>query len=275
MRVPEGCIVGLAAVLLFSPFALSQTREPNRNQSGGISDQYNKLASTGSGGAAPKRDLTGFWAGPAAQKINAVPPMTPWGEEQFRGHKDESRYVVAESNDPIKKCDPLGFPRDMVFQTRGIAIAQMSDRMLELFQYNQVWREIWTDGRQLPKNFGARTADAPDAHWYGYSVGHWDGDFSFVVDSVGSDERSWLDQAGHPHSVEMKVQERYTRVDHNNLDVTITIDDPKAYTKPFVISTSHFRWIPQQDFEEEICAPSVMAEYLKVIADPAAKGSGK
>jgi hypothetical protein len=274
-NVRKRCIVGLVGVLLFSPYALSQTRQPNQNEPGGISDLYDKLVGTGPGGPAPRRDLTGFWAGRVAQKINEVPPLTPFGQEQFATHKNESQYIVAESNDPMKSCDPLGFPRNMLFQTRGIALAQMPGRMLELFQYNRVWREIWTDGRELPKNVGGRSADAPDPRWYGYSVGHWDGDYSFVVDTVGSDDRSWLDQVGHPHSIDMRVKERYTRLDHNTLEVTITIDDPKMYTKPFVISQVSFKWIPQQDFEEEICAPSVMAEYLKVIADPAGKGPGK
>jgi hypothetical protein len=95
------------------------------------------------------------------------------------------------------------------------------------------------------------------------------------VDSVGSDERSWRDQAGHPHSAEMKVQERYTRVDHNTLEMTITIDDPKAYTKPFMITDSRFEWIPNQHLREELCVPSVMQAYLNIIADPAGDGSGK
>jgi hypothetical protein len=205
-----------------------------------------------------------------AAKLNPVAPMTPWGEEQFHLHKNNSQYPVAESNDPIKGCDPLGFPRNMLFMTRGIAFAQMPGRVLELFQFNRVWREIWTDGRELPKNVGGNAADAPDPRWYGYSVGHWEGDYTFVVDTVGSDERSWLDNAGHPHSLDLRVQERYTRVDHNTMEVTITINDPKTYTKPFVITKSSYKWIPRQDFEEQLCVPSEEAEYLKLIGDPAA-----
>jgi hypothetical protein len=201
--------------------------------------------------------------------------MTAWGQEQFRAHKGHSQYSEAESNDPMKYCDPLGFPRDMLYQTRGIAFAPMPDRVLQLSQFNRVWREIWTDGRELPKNVGGRPADAPDPRWYGYSVGRWDGDYSFVVDTVGSDDRSWLDTAGHPHSVDMRVQERYTRLDHNTLEMTITIDDPKTYTKPFVITTSQFKWIPNQELREEICVPSLMQEYLNIIGDPAGESSTK
>jgi hypothetical protein len=197
--------------------------------------------------------------------------MTPWGQEQFRTRKNHSDYSEAESNDPMKFCDPLGFPRDMLYQTRGLGFFQMPDRMIQLSQFNRVWREIWTDGRELPKDVGGTSADAADPRWYGYSVGHWDGDYTFVVDSLGSDERSWLDQAGHPHSIDMRVQERYTRLDHNTLEVTITIDDPKTYTKPFTITRSQFKWIPNQQVREELCVPSVMADYLKTIAEPASE----
>jgi hypothetical protein len=262
------CVVSLAGALLVSPHVLAQTSpKPNR---GGADTLYDKLGDTGSGGAAPRRDLTGFWAGQVAAKLNEVAPLTPWGQEQFRLHKNNGEFPVSESNDPIKGCDPLGFPRNMLFMTRGIAFAEMPGRMLELFQFNRVWREIWTDGRQLPKDVGGNSADAPDPRWYGYSVGHWEGDYTFVVDTVGSDERSWLDNVGHPHSIDLRVQERYTRVNHNTLEVTITINDPKMYTKPFVITKSSFKWIPRQDYEEQLCVPSEEADYLKLIGDPAA-----
>lgn len=269
-----GCIVSLAGALLVSTPAFAQTSPPPKR---GVSETlYDRLANNGTGGAAPRRDLTGFWAGLVEPRLNEVPPLTTWGQEQFRLNKSTWNSSVAESNDPSNGCDPLGFPRNMLYQTRGIAFTQMPGMLLELFLYNKVWREIWTDGRELPKNVGGHSADAPDPRWYGYSVGHWEGDYTFVVDTVGSDERSWLDNYGHPHSVDMRVQERYTRVDHNNMEVTVTIDDPKTYTKPFVITKSNYRWIPQQEFEEQLCVPSEQSEYLKVMGDPAAHNtSGK
>jgi hypothetical protein len=264
----KGYTVCLAGALLVSPYAFAQN-SPKPNF-GGPEDLYEKLGDTGAGGAAPRRDLTGFWAGKVAAKLNPVPTMTPWGLEQFHLHKTNGEYPVAESNDPQKGCDPLGFPRSMLFMTRGIAFTQMPGRVIEMFQFNRVWREIWTDGRELPKDVGGISAEAPDPRWYGYSVGHWEGDSTFIVDTVGSDARSWLDNAGHPHSADLHVQERYARVDHNNLEVTITIDDPKAYTKPFVITKANFKWIPHQEFEEQFCVPSEEAEYLKLVGEPAA-----
>ena len=260
-------IVSLILALLFSPPQASAQTSPKEDRTS--NSLVNKLG-TDTGGVAPRRDLTGFWAGLVVPKINDVPPMTPWGQDQFSSHKNAWKFPVAESNDPSKGCDPLGFPRNMLFMTRGIAFTQMPGRLVQLFQFNRLWREIWTDGRELPKNVGGNSPDAADPRWYGYSVGHWEGDYTFVVDTVGTDERTWLDNDGHPHSVELRVQERYKRVDHNDLEVTITIDDPKTYTKPFVITKSSFRWIPQQDFEEQLCVPSEEAEYQKLIGDPAA-----
>jgi hypothetical protein len=268
-----GPLVGLAVILFFPPHLKSQSSQTEPSTRYGPADLYQKLGDTGSGGAAPRRDLTGFWATAAAEKLNEIPPMTPWGQEQFRAHKNQSDYPVAESNDPVKTCDPLGFPRSILYLVRGVAFAQMPGKMLELLQFNRVWREIWTDGRELPKNVGGTVTGSPDPRWYGYSVGHWEDDYTFVIDTVGSDERSWLDIVGHPHSIDLRVQERYKRVDHNNLEVAITIDDPKTYTKPFVISNAKFKWIPEQDFEEQICAPSEMLEYLNLLADPADGGN--
>jgi hypothetical protein len=275
-NLANGCVIGLAGVLFFSSYAWSQNRQANqpiRADEG--QTLYDKASSTGSGGPAPRQDLTGFWAGLVSAKLNPVPPMTAWGQEQFRSHKSHSQYSEAESNDPMKYCDPMGFPRDMLYDNRGFAFAPMPGKILQAFQFNRVWREIWTDGRELPKNVGGRSADAADPRWYGYSVGHWEGDYTFVVDTVGSDERTWLDSVGHPHSIDMRVQERYTRVDHNTLEMTMTIDDPKTYTKPFVITNARFRWLVNQDLVEEICVPSLMQEYLKIIADPAGEVSGK
>jgi hypothetical protein len=122
------------------------------------------------------------------------------------------------------------------------------------------------DGRELPKNVGAK--GGPDTTLYGFSVGHWDGDYTLVVNTVGLDDKTWLDRRGYPHSSELRVEERYTRVDHDTLTATITIDDPKTYTKPFVLATNRFKWIPDQEDEEQLCVPSEMIEYRKLVAVP-------
>ena len=108
-------------------------------------------------------------------------------------------------------------------------------------------------GERFPRMRAAATCNAPDPRWYGYSIGHWDGDYTFVTNTVGMDERTWLDALGHPHSVDLKVEERYRRVDHDNLEVTVTIDDPKAYVKPFTTKPWILAWNPKKELEEQ-CA---------------------
>src|SRR5260370_4769548 len=272
-------IITLSGILLFGSFAAAQSKQqtepppPLREGSASILD---KLAAEGTGGAAPKRDWTVFGVARGEKKINAPPPMTQWGEQVFRTHKNNSEYAVADSNDPDNTCDPLGFPRAMVFMTRGIAFSTMPDRVIQMWQYDKTWREVFTDGRPLPTNVGGSEKDAPDPRYWGYSVGRWVDDYAFVVETTGSDENTWLDNAGHPHSVGIHVTETYKRLDHNDLEVTVRIDDPNAYTRPFDITTAHFKWIPKQDFEEQICIGSQELDYLKLIADPGArKEAGK
>ncbi len=84
------------------------------------------------------------------------------------------------------------------------------------------------------------------------------------------DDTTWLDNEGHPHSADLRVTERYTRVDHDTLALTVTVDDPKIYTKPFVLGRTVFKWIPEQDFEEQLCIPSQSQLYTDLIAKPAA-----
>ncbi len=235
--------------------------------------QYDKL-NTGTGGPAPKRDLTGSWAGPVAIDSQAqFPPLTPLGQKLMSANKPEPKFNIAGSNDNFARfCDPLGFPRNMVFELRGLAFATMPDRIIVLNQYQRAWREIWMDGRELPTNVGGTGKDAPDPRYYGYSVGHWESDNTLVVDTTGLDDKTWLTRMGYPHSMEAHVNERYVRPDHNDLQLTITVDDPRIYTKPFVLGSVSFKWVPDQQLAEQLCIPSEMLQYLDVIADPGGNG---
>jgi len=254
------------AIALLAPLVLAQTA------------QQMPAAKTAKTPAAPaaRHDITGAWEGSAGSTISNVGAMTAWGQEQYNANKPfngaaKNIVPVGQSNDPFVKCDPMGFPRSVFFETRGIEFDPLPNKMLELFQYQKIWREIWMDGRALPKNAGGSDLNAPDPRWYGYSIGHWDGDTTFVTETVGMDERSWLDALGHPHSVDMKVEERYRRVDHDNLEVTVTIDDPKAYVKPFTTKPWLLKWNPKRELEEQMCVPSEAQAYLDAIAGPAGK----
>ena len=219
------------------------------------------------GGPAPVRDVSGSWAGNLTPDRGAIPPMTPLGEKLFSLNKPETAVGTGYSNDPMNTCDPLGFPRNTVFETRGIAFATMPDRIAVLHQYQRIWRYVWMDGRELPTKFD--TKDGVPSRYFGYSVGRWEGNNTLVINTVGPNDQTWLDKAGHPHSVEARIEERYVRVDHNHMNMVVTVDDPKIYTKPFVLSRNEYRWIPDQEAEEQLCVPSEMINYMKLISDPA------
>jgi hypothetical protein len=235
-------------------------------------------------GPAPKRDLSGAWVGPAnTNKPDPVPPMTPAGQAMF---KERKAYGVAtrlgsrgggdaqagepESNDPFITCDPLGFPRNLlahaITQRGGTLIGSAPDRILIAYEQQRVWREIFTDGRALPKAVDVR--GAPESRYYGYSVGHWENDTTFVAETTGLDERAWLDEEGHPRSSMAHITERFTRVDQYNMQVTVTVDDPKFYTKPWTFMRANFYWMKAQDFSESLCVPSEAIEYRDSLAKP-------
>ena len=252
--------VALVAVLAFSSIALAQNRD--------VPKMPNPP------GPAPKHDFNGAWVGPIRPVTNDPPPMTPLGEQRFKANKPERQYTLAATNDPFQTCDPLGIPRNILNHpviNGGMWFEQVPSRVVMLYQYQRVWRDIWMDGRELPKKVDAK--GAPDSRFYGYSVGHWEDDNTLLIDTTGVDDRTWLDDAGHPHSVDMHVQERYTRLDQYNMQLTVTIDDPKIYTKPFEWLKTSYYWMVKQDFEETLCVPSEAMEYLNSLARPA--GTGK
>ena len=218
---------------------------------------------------APVRDLNGVWNGTAVMDLEPVPEMTDWGQERFDAAKPfrgPRAVAVSESNDDFRMCDPLGFPRNIFYELRGVEFLEAPKKMLMLFQYGRIWREIWTDGRELPTNVGTYETGAPDPAYLGYAVGRWEDDHTFVVNSTGFHEAPWSDPEGHPRSASARIEERYRRSDHDTLEVTVTIDDPVAYTEPFVAMNQVLSWDPDQEFEEQFCIPSEAIEYMSTFA---------
>jgi len=252
-----GLWIVLAAWIIAAPAYAQQIRQPPAK----------------SAAPAPRRDISGVWSGGAFMQLESFAEMTPWAQKYFDGVKPlfgPRAVPVAESTDPLVMCDPLGFPRNVLYELRNVEFAQLKNKVLQLFQYQRIWREIWTDGRKLPTTVGGKTADAPDPRYYGYSIGEWIDDFTFVVHSTGFHEAPWGDEYGHPRSVSAKIEERYHRIDHDTLELTVTIDDPTAYAKPFVAMKQPLHWNPKQEFEEQLCVPSEAADYLstfKPVAD--------
>ncbi len=286
------------AALIFSSLARAQTAPP---QSGTPKDQKAAPAPVpvdvdGWGrpitadvkgektAPAPRHDISGTWEpangpldgggflGAKAMPEDGKPehrlPYTPLGIEAYSRTKPTigPRMVLpAETNDPVNSCDPQGFPREDLFQLRETQIFQTPVKVVILYQFDRIWRVIWADGRELPKD--------PEPRWFGYSVGKWVDDYTLVVQTSGTDERTWLDLVGRPHSGELRAEERFHRVDHDHLEWTVTIDDPKMYTKSWVALDKFPMKLqpPNFDVREMICSPSENAEYNKLIANPASE----
>jgi hypothetical protein len=230
---------------------------------------------TAQGKAAPaaKHDLSGVWIFDTARRggsildvapENDMPPMTPWGQAKYDknspGHGKKAVIGDAD-NDPILQCDPAGFPRVVAFPT-AFEFVQTPKRIFQFFEQEHAWRPIWMDGRPVPKD--------ADPTWFGVSVGHWEGDHTLVVESVGFTDRTWLGAAGYPHSEDMRVTERYERVDGNTIHYDVRVDDPKAYTKPIIAPTKTFITRPGYEIGEVPCVWSDENAFSKRIREPAA-----
>ena len=281
--------IAVIVLLMFSTL----TRAQVRRQAGAVYD-FDKKGEKSA--PAPRHDLSGIWepakgasdavqadgakAAPSDGKPEHEPPYTPEGRKAFRANKPTYGFTQVPSaltNDPMPGCDPQGFPRIVLHNFRTSQILQTPDQVLILYEFNKKWRVIWTDGRELPKDPEQprwETKDAPpaDPKWWGYSVGKWMDDFTFVAQSDGFHDGTWLDNAGRPHSDALRVEERYRRVDRDHLEMTITIDDPKMYTKPWVAldKLSLRLQSPHFDISEMECSPSETAKYNKFFANPAA-----
>jgi len=144
---------------------------------------------------------------------------------------------------PLSHCLPEGMPL-VEMAPAPYKIIQMPGMTVMLYERDTTYRQVYTDGRKLP--------DDPQPSWLGYSVGKWDGD-SLVVDSTGFNDRGWLDARGHTHSEALHLTERFHRLDYGHMEVALTIDDPKTYTRPFTIHLKQ-RLVPDSDLLESFCA---------------------
>ena len=164
-------------------------------------------------------------------------PFQPWAAELHR-----QRVASNSEDNPDAHCLPLGVmqlhthgqPRKMI-QTQGVIVI--------IYEANSGLRQIFTDGRSLPKD--------AEPWWYGYSVGKWDGD-TLVVESTNFRDLGWLDVEGSPLTESGKIIERYRRPDYGHLEIEVTIDDPKAYTKPWTVKV-YQRILPDTELIEFVC----------------------
>lgn len=227
---------------------------------------------TPSGTRALSHDLSGVWmqfpggnipGTPGMDGINQNfrPPLTPWGQARLDAAipLHGPKAVPGKENSPALRCDPDG-PPQLLILPNPFEIVQIPGRVLMFFEQEHIWRTIWTDGRQLP--------ESPDPSWLGYSVGKWEGD-TFVVDTIGLNDKQWVDPFGDPRSEQMHVTERYRRLDHDTLELQITMDDPKAYTKRWVNPPKLHKLEPTWEIGEWFCVPDENNSYDGVVRKPA------
>ncbi len=214
----KGSMVAGAAFLVILPVILAQTPNPSK--------------------AAVARDLTGVWLiddfHPALFPKGKTPPFTPWAEAQFK-------KADTQVNDPNLACLPHGIPR-LMFVPLPMEIFQVPEKVL-------IYQEAGNQLRQIHLN--RRHKKDLDPTYNGDSVGKWDGDV-LVVDTIGFNDVTWLDHVGLPHTEALHVVERIHRADHNTLVDDFTIEDSKAYTKPWTASqTYHLK--PGWEIAEYVC----------------------
>jgi hypothetical protein len=217
-------------------------------------------------------NLSGVWLGGTqrggkfTQLLQTEPPFTPEGLARFNANKPGKgprQAPPAFGNDPLSDANPPGLIRTL-FYFRPIEMIQLPNRVVQLFEYGHFWRTIWTDGRALPEDAGP--------FWYGYSVGKWEGD-TLVVQTVGLDARAWLDEWGTPFSDEATVTERWRKTDANTVQMTITVNDPPTFSKPWTSDSRTLKLQPKGspngEVIETIMAPIDEKAFNERVRDPA------
>jgi len=194
-----------------------------------------------------KVDLSGFWmpAGTGVRHLLNLAsdmkpeeiPLTAWGKSVYQERIDNNG-----KDHPGVSCLPSGIPEKLNIPD-GLKIVQTPDLLIFLHESRTIYRQVFLDGRPLPK-------DAQPT-WMGYSVGHWEGD-TLVVETIGQNGKTWLDMRGLPGTESLKVTERYSRPTIGAANIDVTIEDPKAYTKPWSVKLS-WRLVPDTDLIESIC----------------------
>jgi hypothetical protein len=254
----------VGAMLVSCSLAIAQTSSQAGNATPPTTSQ--------NGGPGLSHDLSGVWMQyrdgdvPGTPGMNGVneryrPPLTPWGKSQFeKAHALQGGNAVAGKEDnSALRCEPSGPPQVLILPNPW-EIVQIPGRVLMFFEEQHVWRTIWTDGRPLPKD--------PDPSWLGYSVGRWEGD-TFVVETIGFNDKEWVDLYGNPRTSTTHLTERYRRLNHDTLEQQIIIEDPRVYEKPWVSPPKLHKLEPGWELAEWFCVLDENSDYDKVVRKPA------
>jgi hypothetical protein len=191
-------------------------------------------ATNGAGEEAPSQYFINIFSDFKPEEV----PFRPVAEQLYRQRAQDFSNVS-----PISHCLPEGIPL-IEMAPAPYKIIQTAGATFMLYERDTTYRQVYTDGRKLP--------DDPQPSWLGYSVGKWDGD-SLVVETIGFNDRGWLDARAHTHSEALHLTERFHRLNFGHMEVQLTIDDPETYTKPFSIKLKQ-RLLPDTDLLESYCA---------------------
>jgi hypothetical protein len=200
-----------------------------------------------------KPDLSGLWRNPNGRYLDNIAadgievPFQDWAAALYK-----QRQENFSKDRPSGRCLPHGIPDAMLVPATPFKILGTPFQTLILYENQGHFRQIFTDGRDFPKQM--------DPTWMGYSIGRWDGD-TFVAETRGLNDLTYLDDGGHPHSDAYRVIERFRRKDFGHLDIEFTIDDPKAYLRPWSV-TIHFELFPDNELMESVCENEQDAKHL-------------
>jgi hypothetical protein len=195
--------------------------------------------------AAGKIDLAGLWEPASVRYLLNIAsdlkpgevPLQPWAATLL-----QERIASNGKDHPGARCLPSGIPEKLSVPD-GVKIVQTPDVTIFMWDSRTIFRQVFTDGRSFPKD--------PQPAWMGYSIGRWEGD-TFVVETIGQNGKTWLDMRGHPATEALRVTERYTRPSIGRMNIAVTIDDPKAYTRPWNVNLA-WRLLPDVELIESIC----------------------
>src|SRR6516162_495024 len=191
-----------------------------------------------------KPDLSGIWrVGTNRYLFNIAAdigeaPFQPWAAALYKQRADASG-----KDRPSERCIPHGIPDGMLVPNSPFKIVQMPGETVILYEEFNHFRQIFTDGRGFPRD--------TEPSWFGYSIGRWEGG-TFIAETIGFNDKSWFDDPGHPHTEQLRVTERFRRPDFGHLNVGVTFDDPKAYTKPWSVNIP-FNLLADTELIESIC----------------------
>jgi hypothetical protein len=193
-----------------------------------------------------KPDLSGVWEPDANRYVRDIAadlkpgdvPFQPWAKTLYEERTDGSH----SREDPDANCLPQGVPKINAAPAPW-RIVQTPGYIVIVYEAFNLWRQVFLDGRQRARDLNPT--------WMGYSIGRWEGD-TLVVDTAGFNGKAWLDQLGKPSTEALHVTERFRRKDFGHMDLRITIDDPKAYTRPWTV-TQEVHLLPDSELLEFIC----------------------